>query len=80
MELGLKKAVDRFYDEMDKEESWDIGEMACSLVPRLVSKIYELEKQIEDLTSDSSENCDNESNFIKDLKETLKERRLTGHF
>jgi len=55
MELGLQKKIDRFYEEMDKEDSWDIGELACYLVPELVSKIYQLEKQINELTSDKAE-------------------------
>ena len=57
MELGLKNKIKRFYDEMDKEDSWDIGELACDLIPDLVYKIKQLEKQIDEITSEKID-CD----------------------
>ena len=57
MELGLKKKIDRFYEEMNREESFDIGELACDLIPDLVYKIKQLEKQIDELTSEKID-CD----------------------
>ena len=46
MRADLQKQIDEFYKEMEKEESFDIGYMACSLVPRLVGEIKALEKQL----------------------------------
>lgn len=43
MKTKLIKEINRFYDEMENEESTDIGELACNLVPKLVYRIKELE-------------------------------------
>ena len=59
MKLGLQKKLDRFYEEVNSEESWDIGELAIDLVPDLESQIRYLEKQIAALTSDSPQPTDN---------------------
>lgn len=45
MEKSLENQINEFYKEMDKEESWDIGHMACNLVPKLHYKIEKLEKE-----------------------------------
>lgn len=46
MDEKLIKEINRFYKEMDREESTDLGELACILLPKLVSKIRQLEKQL----------------------------------
>lgn len=45
MSNGLKHLLDRFYEEMEKEESFDLGELACLLVPKLDYRIDKLEKE-----------------------------------
>lgn len=47
MDSKLLKEVQEFYDEMDKDESFEIGYIACSLVPKLVLRIENLEKENE---------------------------------
>ncbi|MGJ0846520.1 hypothetical protein ACR77J_07520 [Tissierella praeacuta] len=45
MSNGLKHLLDRFYEEMEEEESFDLGELACLLVPKLDYRIDELEQE-----------------------------------
>lgn len=63
MELGLEKEIRRFYEEMENEESCDLGEMACLLVPKLVSKVKSLEKRINDMTCEKVVNIERVQTF-----------------
>ena len=47
MKESLRKSIDRFYEEMEQEESYDLGEMAVNLVPKLDYEIERLEKELE---------------------------------
>ena len=49
MNVGLRRQIDRLYEEMEKEESWDLGEMAVNLVPKMDYLIEKLEGEIESL-------------------------------
>ncbi len=45
MKKGLRNQIDRFYEEMEQEESYDLDEMAYNLVPKLDYEIERLEKE-----------------------------------
>lgn len=45
MDENLKKMINRFYAEMDKDVSYDLGEIACYLVPKLHHIIEQLEQE-----------------------------------
>lgn len=45
MNKGLRKQIDRFYEEMKQEESHDLGELSFNLVLKLDYEIERLEKE-----------------------------------
>lgn len=51
-ENGMKfeDAKRRFWEEANKDESWDIGELACIYVPQLEAKVRELQEQCDALS------------------------------
>lgn len=43
---GMEYWLNRFYEEVEQEESFDLGEIACILVPKLDYEIEKLRKEI----------------------------------
>ena len=49
VDKGLRNQIDKFYKEANEEESWDLGEMAVNLVPKLDYLIEKLENENQSL-------------------------------
>jgi hypothetical protein len=48
--MKIEEAKRRFWEEAQKDESYDLGELACSYVPLLETKIEELNEQCDTLS------------------------------